>query len=53
MNSQKFKTNSFCVGGKHYCGTKNIASEKTNNKKPGTENNLSVGKCVVCNKKNL
>ena len=40
MNSQKFKTNSYCVGGKHYSGTKNITSEKTTNKKTGKENKL-------------
>ena len=53
MNSQKFKTNSYCVGGKHYSGTKNITGEITVNKKTGKENNLLVGNCVVCNKKNL
>ena len=33
MNSQKFKTDSYCVGGKHRSGTKNIAGEITINKK--------------------
>ena len=47
MNSNKFKTNSFCVGGKHYSGTKNMAGEITLNKKTGKEINLLVGKCVV------
>ena len=37
MNSNKFKTNSYCVGGKHYSGTKNIAGEITHNKKFGRE----------------
>ena len=27
MNSQKFKSDSFCVGGKHRSGTKNITGE--------------------------
>ena len=27
MNSKKFKTNSFCVGGKHYSGTKDFVGE--------------------------
>ena len=51
MNSQKFKTDSYCVGGKHRSGTKNITGEKTVNKKTGKEIKLIVGKCVVCNKK--
>ena len=29
MTFQKFKTNSFCVGAKHYSGTKNISGEIT------------------------
>ena len=33
MSSQKIKTNSYCVGGEHYTGTKNIAGEITINKK--------------------
>ena len=33
MNSLKFETNSYCVGGKHRSGTKNITGEITNNKK--------------------
>ena len=37
MNSEKFKTNSYCVGGKHFCGTRNIAGEITLNKKTGRE----------------
>ena len=51
MNSQKFKTDSYCVGGKHRSGTKNITGEITINKKTGRENNLLVGKCVICNRK--
>ena len=51
MNSQKFKTNSYCVGGKHHSGTENIAGEITINKKTGREVKLLVGKCVICNRK--
>ena len=53
MNSQKFETNSYCVGGKHRSGTKNITGEITINKKTGREIKLLVGKCVNCNRKNL
>ena len=51
MNSQKFENNSYCVGGKHRSGTKNITGEITVNKKTGREIKLLVGKCVVCNRK--
>ena len=51
MNSQKFKTNSYCVGGKHRSGTKNITGELTVNKKTGKQTNLLVGKCVICDRK--
>ena len=51
MSFQKFKTNNYCVGGKHYSGTKNIAGEITINKTTTKENKLLVGKCVVCNKR--
>ena len=33
MNSQKFKSDSYCVGGKHRSSTKNITGEITFNKK--------------------
>ena len=51
MNSQKFKSDSFCVGGKHRSGTKNITGEITVNKKTGREIKLLVAKCVICNRK--
>ena len=51
MNSQKFENNSYCVGGKHRSGTKNITGEITVNKKTGRENKLLVGECVICNRK--
>ena len=53
MNCQKFKTNSYCVGGKHCTGTKNITGEITVNKKTGKLIKLLVGKCVICDRKNL
>ena len=51
MNSQKFKSDSYCVGGKHRSGTKNITGEITVNKKTGKQIKLLVGKCVVCDRK--
>ena len=53
MNSQKFATNSFCVGGKHYSGTNSITGEITVNKKIGKEIKFLVGKCVVCDRKKI
>ena len=51
MNSQKFKSDSYCVGGKHKSGTKNITGEITVDKKTGREVELLVGKCVICDRK--
>ena len=51
MNSQKFETNSYCVGGKHHSGTKNIAGEIPIIIKTGGEAKFLVGKCVICNRK--
>ena len=51
MSFQKFKTNSYCVGQKHYNGTINIAGEITINKKTGREIRLLVGQCSICNRK--
>ena len=51
MNYQKFEKDSYCVGGKHKSGTKNITGEITFNKKSGKEIKLLVGKCVICNRK--
>ena len=51
MSFQKFKTNSYCVGQKHYRGTKNIAGEISINKKTGREIKLLVGQCSICNRK--
>ena len=51
MNSQKFEKDSYCVGGKHRSGTKNITGEITINKKTSRGNGLFFGKCVICNRK--
>ena len=51
MSFQKFKTNSYCVGQKHYSGTKNNIGEITLNKKTGREIKLLVGQCSICNRK--
>ena len=51
MSFQKLKTNSYCVGQKHYSGTKNFVGEITLNKKTGREIKLLVGKCVICDRK--
>ena len=51
MSFQKFKTNSYCLGQKHYSGTKNITGEVAYNKKTGKEIKLLVGKCVICDKR--
>ena len=51
MNSQKFATDSYCVGGRHRSGTKDITGEITVNKKTSKDTKLLVGKCVICNRK--
>ena len=51
MSFQKFKTNRYCVGVKHYSGTKTITGEITVNKKTGKEVKSLVGKCSICNRK--
>ena len=51
MSFQKFKTNSYCVGGRHQSATKNIVGDITINKKTGKEVKLLVGKCVICDRK--
>ena len=50
MNSQKFKSDSYCVGGKHRSGTKNITGEITV-KKTVKQTKLLVGKGVICGRK--
>ena len=51
MSFQKFKSDSYCVGGRHKSATKNIVGEMTINKKTGKDVKLLVGKCVICNRK--
>ena len=51
MSFQKFKTNSYCLGQRHYSGTKNITGEIVYNKKTGKDIKLLVGKCVICDKR--
>ena len=51
MSFNKYKTNSYCRGQRHYSGTKNITGEIAYNKKTGKEIKLLVGKCVICDRK--
>ena len=51
MSFQNFQNNRYCVGQKHYSGTKNIIGEITLNKKTGREIKLLVGQCSICNRK--
>ena len=51
MSFQIFKSGSYCVGGRHRSGTKDIVGDKTINKRTGKEIKLLVGKCVICNRK--
>ena len=51
MRSKKFETDSYCVGGRHRSGTKNIVGEIRNNKKTGKEVKLLVGQCMLCDRK--
>ena len=51
MSFQKFKSESYCVGGRHKSATKNIVGDITFNKKSGKEVKLLVGICAICNRK--
>ena len=51
MSFQKFKTDSYCVGGRHKSATKNIVGDITINKKTGEEVKLLVGICAIGNNK--
>ena len=51
MSFQKFKSDSYCVGGRHRSNTKNVVGDITINKKTGKEVKFLVGKCVICNRK--
>ena len=50
-SSQKFQSDSYCVGGRHKSATKNIVDDITINKKTGREFKLLVGKCAICKRK--
>ena len=52
MSFQKYKNGSYCDGGRHKSGRKNLVGEITFDKNTGKEIKLSVGKCVICDKKN-
>ena len=51
MSFKKFETDSYCVGGRHRSGTKNIVGEIRNNKKTSKEVKLLVGQCMLCDRK--
>ena len=51
MSFQRFKSDSYCVGGRHKSATKNIVGDVTINKKTGKQVKFLVGKCVVCDRK--
>ena len=51
MSFQKFKSDSYCVGGKHRSSTKNIVGDITINKKNSKKVKLLVGNCVICDRK--
>ena len=48
MSFNKFKNNSYCVGGKHYFPTTNIRGDITVNKKTGMSVKLLRGTCSTC-----
>ena len=48
MSFDKFKNNSYCVGGKHYSATTNIPGDITVNKKSGLPVTLIRGTCTTC-----
>ena len=51
MSFKKFKTDSYCVGGRHKSATKNIVGDITIIRKTGKEVKLLVEKCVICDRK--
>ena len=51
MSFIKFKTDSYCVVGRHRSVTKNIVGDITINKKSGKEVILLVGKCMICDRR--
>ena len=53
MIFKSFKSNSYCIGGKHRPATENIVGEITFNKKTGKETKIIVGQCSICNRKKI
>ena len=51
MSFQQFKSDSYCVGGRHRSSTKIIVGDITIIKKTGKKVKLLVGKCVICDRK--
>ena len=51
MSFQKFKSDSFCVGGRHKSATKNIVGDIKINRKTSKGVKLLIGKCVICDRK--
>ena len=51
MSSQKIKSNSYCVGGRHHSSTTIFTGDITLNKKTGKEVKLLIGRCSICNRK--
>ena len=48
MSFNKFKNNSYCVGGKHYSATTNIRGDIAQNIKTGIPVKLLRGTCSTC-----
>ena len=51
MSFQKFKTNCYCVGGRHHISTLNLVAEIARKKKTGEEIKTIIGRCSFCNRK--
>ena len=51
MSSQKFKTNSYFVGGRHHSSTTNITGGISFNMKTVKEVKLLIGRCSICSRK--
>ena len=45
MSSEKFKTNSYCVGARHHSSTISIEGDITE-----TGHKILIGECVQCNR---
>ena len=48
MTFQKFKSDSNCVGGRHFSSTKNISGDITSK---GSK--VLIGYCSICNRKKI